>query len=115
MTLSAMMHPRRIGIDLDGVLIDHREHKRKLAAEYGFALEGWQANANLINRHLPSDVLRSLHVDLYGPMTREAPPVAGALEHLIELRAEIFIVSARRIESIRHAQDWLVRHRIYDV
>jgi 5'(3')-deoxyribonucleotidase len=110
-----MWNPRRIGIDLDGVLIDHREHKLKLAAEYGIALEGWQANANVIKLHVPLEHLRTLHSDLYGPMTLEAKPVVDALKRLAELKAEVYIVSARRAENIRFAQDWLVRHRVYDV
>lgn len=110
-----MWNPRRIGIDLDGVLIDHREHKRKLAGEYGIALENWQTNANVIRQHVPPEMLRALQTELYGPMTREAPPAAKALQHLSELKAEIFIMSARRVDTIRHAQDWLVKHRVYDV
>ncbi|HSD11995.1 MAG TPA: hypothetical protein VLC10_00405 [Patescibacteria group bacterium] len=110
-----MRQPLRIGIDLDGVLIDHRGHKRRLAEEYGFALEPWQTNANVMRRYVPEDVYRSLQESLYTRLTREAPAVAGALENLPELKAELFVISARRADSIRFAQDWLVNHRIYDV
>ena len=109
-----MRHPLRIGIDLDGVMIDHRGHKRRLAEEYGFALEPWQTNSNVMGRYLPEDVYRPLQESLYTRLTREAPPVAGALERLPEIKAEVYIISARRADSIRFAQDWLVSHRIYD-
>lgn len=110
-----MRHPLRIGIDLDGVLIDHRGHKRALAQEYGFALEPWQTNANVMHRYVPEEIYRPLKESLYSRLTREAPPIAGALQRLPEIKAEVYIVSARRADSIRFAQDWLVNHRIYDI
>lgn len=109
-----MWNPRRIGIDLDGVIIDHREHKRALAGEYGIALEPWQTNSNVIRKHVPEDVMENLQGELYGSMTRNAPAVEGALKLLPTLKAEVYIVSARRLDSIRHAQDWLIRNRVYD-
>lgn len=104
----------RIGIDLDGVLIDHRENKRKLAGEHGFALEPWQANSNLLDRFVPANIHDAIREPLYGHLTPAAPPVAGALQGLAALRAEVFIISARRSHSVRYAQDWLLKHRIYD-
>lgn len=104
----------RIGIDLDGVLIDHRGHKQKLAGEYGFALEPWQANSNLLHRFVPDHVHEAIKDTLYASLTPDAPPVAGALEGLAALRSEVFIISARRPAAVRFAQDWLLKHRIYD-
>ncbi len=109
-----MWNPRRIGIDLDGVIIDHREHKRLLAGEYGIALELWQTNSNVIRKHVPEEVLENLQGELYGAMTKKAPPVAGALELLPTLKAEVYIVSARRLDTIRYAQDWLIGNHVYD-
>ncbi len=109
-----MWNPRRIGIDLDGVIIDHREHKRMLAEEYGFALEPWQTNSNIMRQHVPGEVFDTMQTDLYGSLTRKAPAVAGALQLLPSLKAEVYIVSSRRAGSIRHAQDWLLSHRVYD-
>jgi hypothetical protein len=104
----------RIGIDLDGVLIDHREHKRRIAGEYGVSLEPWQSNSNMMRRHLPEDVYEAVQESLYGNYTPDAPPVAGALDTLPKLRAEAYIISARRPHSVRYAQDWLLKHRVYD-
>lgn len=106
---------RRIGIDFDGVLVDHRPHKLRLALEGGDALESWQTNANVMKKYLPEDKYKTLQETIYGPLTREAPPVVGALANLALLAAEIYIVSSRRTQSIRFAQDWLVRHRVYDL
>lgn len=104
----------RIGIDLDGVLIDHREHKLKLAAEYGVVLEPWQANTNVLGKFVKEEVLEAIQEPLYTTLTPTAPPVAGALEHLARIKTEIYIISARRSESVRYAQDWLLKHRVYD-
>jgi 5'(3')-deoxyribonucleotidase len=109
-----MWNPRRIGIDLDGVLIDHREHKQMLAGEYGVALEPWQTNSNVIRQHVPAELMPNMQSALYGPLTRTAPAVAGALERLRALKTETYIISARRVETIRHAQDWLINHHVYD-
>ena len=109
-----MWNPRRIGIDLDGVIIDHREHKQMLAGEYGIVLAPWQTNTNVIRKHVPEEVLENLQIDLFGSMTKKAPAVLGALEMLPTLKAEVYIVSSRRADTIRHAQDWLISHRVYD-
>lgn len=105
----------RIGIDLDGVLIDHREHKRQLAEEYGIALEPWQTNTNVMGQYIPEDVLEMLQLQLYTHLTPSAPAIAGALEALPDIKAEVYVISARRPDSVRYAQDWLVKHLVYDV
>ena len=105
----------RIGIDFDGVLVDHREHKRRLAAAEGYTLERWQTNTNVISRFLPPDVYKDLKENLYTHMTPDAPPVEGALETLAELDGELYIVSARAPDSVRYAQQWFLKHRVYDL
>ncbi len=109
------MAPLRIGIDLDGVIIDHREHKQRLASGYGFALEPWQTNSNVMGQYVPDDIYQAIQEPLYMQMTLEAPAVAGALEQLAALAAETYIISARRPHTVRYAQDWLARHRVYDL
>ncbi len=110
-----MPAPLRIGIDLDGVLIDHREHKRKLAEEYGVVLEPWQTNTNVIERFVPKDVYEAMQLHLYTHWTAAAPASTGALLALAALDAELYIISARRTDSVRYAQDWLIKHHVYDI
>jgi hypothetical protein len=104
----------RIGLDLDGVLIDHHGHKCQLARERGIELERWQANSNLMRDFVPDRVYKDIRDSLYARLTTEAPPVAGALEYLPLLNAEIYIISARRSGNIRYAQDWLLQHGVYN-
>lgn len=105
----------RIGIDLDGVIIDHREHKRRLAAARGFTLERWQTNSNVMSRFVPHEAYEQISRQLYTTMTPEAAPVPGALETLAKLQDELYIVSARNADSVRYAQQWLLKHRVYDL
>jgi len=104
----------RVGLDLDGVLIDHHGHKCRLARERGIELERWQANSNLMRDFVPDRVYKDIRDSLYADLTTEAPPVAGALEYLPLLHAEVYIISARRPENIRYAQDWLLRNGVYN-
>lgn len=105
----------RIGLDLDGVIIDHRAHKCRWAREMGFELEPWQLNSNLIRGQMPDELRHQMQRAVYGELSRQAPPFAGALEWLPRLPGELYLVSARRAENVRHAQDWLDRHRLYDL
>lgn len=104
----------RIGLDFDGVLVDHGEHKLRLAAARGFNLERWQANTNLMQEFLPEEDYREIKEVIYTLLTPHAPPVKGMLEHLDALEGELYLISARRTDSIRFAQDWMQHHRIYD-
>lgn len=105
----------RIGLDLDGVIVDHREHKRRLAAARGFMLERWQTNSNVMGNYIPQEVYEELSETLYTRMTPDAPPVAGAIDALAAIPGELYIVSARADDSVRYAQQWLLKHRLYDV
>lgn len=105
----------KIGLDLDGVIIDHTDHKLKLARKFGYRLEPWQVNANVMKRFVGNDDYIRIQEEMYGPMTPAAPPMAGALEYLSQLQGELCVISARRADTVRYAQIWLDQHRIYDV
>jgi hypothetical protein len=105
----------KIGIDLDGVLINHGPAKLELAARYGIELEPWQTNTNVIRRFVPDAVYLKMQSELYGPLTPSAPIMPGAFEALAALDADFHIVSSRHAESIRHVQTWLMRNRLYDI
>jgi beta-phosphoglucomutase-like phosphatase (HAD superfamily) len=104
----------RIGLDLDGVIIDHTANKLRLAAEHGLTLEPWQTNTNVMGDYVNPDDYLSIRDQAYQAATLEATPVAGALEAIASLQAELFIISARRLASVRYAQSWLDQHRVYD-
>lgn len=104
----------RIGLDFDGVMVDHGEHKARLAAARGFMLERWQTNTNVMKGYLPPEDYSEIKEIVYTLLTPEAPPMAGLLDHIVDLDGELYLISARRTTSIRFAQDWMHAHRIYD-
>ena len=110
-----MSNELRVGLDLDGVIIDHSSHKLELAANLGCPLELWQTNTNLIRAFLPKDAYLDLQDRLYGELTPAAPPVSGALEHLPLIKAELFIVSARRPQTVGYARRWLAEHGVLEI
>lgn len=109
------MSPLRIGIDFDGVIVDHRPHKLKLAGALGFALEPWQTNTNVMERYLSEDAYRSVQKPLYAELTVQAPPVAGALEALARLPGELYVISARRPENTVSARSWMVKNGLHAI
>lgn len=106
---------RRIGIDLDGVLIDHTANKIAAAARLGYTLEPWQTNTNVIREVMAPHDHALLHDEVYLKMTCEAPAIPGALEHLATLDGELYIVSARKLKAVRYAQQWLMTNGVFDI
>lgn len=110
------MAPLRFGIDFDGVIVDHRAHKLRLAAEFGLALEPWQTNTNLLRAHMPSEeAYRRLQAPLYGDMTVAAPAVAGALAAIARLPGEAYVVSARRPGNEVSALAWMEKNGFHAI
>jgi hypothetical protein len=105
----------RIGIDFDGVIADHHPHKLQLAKALGFELEPWQLNSNLLREFLSEEVYRELQRSLYGEMTINAPPIAGALETIARLPGEPYILSARRPENELFPRLWMKRHHLDEI
>jgi hypothetical protein len=109
------MQSQRIGIDFDGVIVDHHPHKARLAKALGFELVSWQLNSNLLREFLSEEAYRELQRSLYGEMTIEAPPVAGALETIARIPGEPYIISARRPENETFSRLWMKRHHLDEV
>lgn len=109
------MNPLRIGIDFDGVIVDHRPHKLRLAAELGFALEPWQTNTNVMHDHMGEEAYRALQKPLYDELTVQAPAVRGALEAIAALPGEAYVVSARRPGNEASAQAWMRKNGLHEI
>ncbi|MBU0625243.1 hypothetical protein KKF05_02775 [Patescibacteria group bacterium] len=105
----------RIGLDFDGVIVDHSEHKIRLAADLGYRFEPWQTNTNVMAHLVPEEQYRNIQDIIYTHLTLQAPPVVESLEHIRKLGGELYILSARRQAAVRFAQDWLQQHGVYDV
>jgi len=110
------MTPLRYGIDFDGVIVDHRPHKLRLAGELGLSLEPWQTNTNLMHEFMPDEeTYRRLQEPLYGAMTVDAPAIAGALEGLARLPGEVYVISARRPANEASARAWMAKNGLHEI
>lgn len=104
-----------IGLDFDGVIIDHHENKMRLAKELGYKLERRQTNTNLMRQFLPSDKAEELAANLYTTSTLEAAPVSRALETIAKLPKETYIISARTKETVKFAKEWMTKNKLFDL
>lgn len=103
----------RIGLDFDGVIVDHSEHKIRLSKDMGFELEPWQTNTNIMKQFVPEPHYKNVQEMIYTFMTPKAPPIAEALERIRGLGGELYIVSARRPTAVRFAHEWMDKHEIF--
>lgn len=110
-----MPKPFRIGIDLDGVIIDHRPNKLRLAAGFGIPLEPWQANTNVMRNYVAGETYEAIQKPLYTHLTLEAPPVKDAVECLKNLPGEAYIISARDPSNQHFATEWLRARGLFEV
>lgn len=104
----------KIGLDLDGVIIDHVPNKLRIALGYGYRLSPMQASSNFMHDFMPRAKYESLKDKLYGEETLSAPPVEGSVELMARLPGEVYIVSARRDYNRRYAWDWMMANGVLD-
>lgn len=108
-----------LGIDLDGVIIDHTQNKIRLAREFGFDIKPEQTPGHRLKKIVGEEYYQKIRSPLYGPITEFAPPMGGALNHLSRLVAnnyKLFIISARgkKDQSQVCGWDW-VDHHLLDI
>lgn len=104
-----------IGLDFDGVIIDHHENKMRLAGALGYKLERRQTNTNLMRQFLPPAKAQELKESLYTVSTPSAPPVAGVFEAMAKLPKETYIISARTKGSVKFAEKWMAKYKLFDL
>lgn len=105
----------RIGCDLDGVLVDHRNNQSFLLKRWGFEVPKQDLTKDKIKSLLNNEQYKKFTEELYGQMSLGAEEVAGAKQALSELSAhghEIRIIS-RRNAGLSFALQWLREHRFF--
>lgn len=91
----------RIGLDLDGVIIDHTQNKIMLAARYGVTLDPKDTVSEHMSLHFTPEVYEEIQQQLYDD-TEEAfaaPLMEGAyagLASIRELGLPYFLISRRK-------------------
>lgn len=101
----------KLGLDLDGVILDHTKNKILLAKKFGFSLKPAETSSSRMKRKVPLAAYHEIQKILYGELSLSAPPVEGALKGLQTLseRYDLSIISRRNDKEVALA--W-VRKRL---
>jgi hypothetical protein len=94
----------RLGLDLDGVIIDHTDNKIAIAKKFGFSLSREQTAADAMKSIIPTPVRREIQKLLYDnkEWSLGAPLVPGAIEALREIKENkvpFFLISRRKVPA----------------
>ncbi len=94
-----MAKSMKIGLDLDGVIIDHTSSRIKKAGELGYDLKPEETPTHIIKKLLSPEHYKEQQNYVYGPASLSAPVMDGASEHIKKLASEneFFIISRRNI------------------
>jgi len=104
----------RIGLDLDGVIIDHTRNKIKVAKRLGFDIRPQETVSEILENLMPSDTYRELQHCIYDEMSMTAKPVVYAIptiRRISQLGHTLFIIS-RRHKRANDALKWLKIHGV---
>lgn len=105
-----------IGLDMDGVILDHAETKVLLAGQLGFRVKPEETPSEIMKDKMPIDVYHKMQNQLYDhpEVAFLSPLMSGArefLEQLISLGTPYFLISRRRnpdvaVEILRRKGLW---------
>lgn len=98
-----------IGLDLDGVIVDHTENIRRVARELGFDASGKYSSIHTLKKIMPEDLHYDLKKAIYGKMSLKAKPMAYAKNSIEKLSASGHTLSivSRRDHDKDYALSWL--------
>lgn len=90
-----------IGLDLDGVIIDHTENRLALARRFGYNLEPKETSSDVFKTKIPEETRDEIDKFLYDdPVSALTPPtMAGAregLDFLKKKRVPYYLISRRK-------------------
>ncbi len=91
----------KIGLDLDGVIIDHVSNRILKSKELGYKIKPEETPTHIIKKILAAEDYQKLQKYVYSPASLSAPAMKGATEHIKRLarQNELFIISRRKIED----------------
>lgn len=105
-----------VGLDLDGVLVDHTENRMKFARAFGVKLAPWETPSEVMRKKIDGPTYGKIQWLLYdNPATALTPPlVSGAREGLLYLhenRTPYFLISRRGYPD--RAVELLMKHDLW--
>ena len=106
-----------IGLDLDGVIIDHTQNKIKVAKSFGFRVTAKKIQSEALKGILPEKEYKKLQRVIYNKMTLDAPPTPLALGILQKLSQnyKFFIISRRRKDNLNMVWCWFEKYKIFKI
>ncbi len=101
-----------IGLDLDGVIIDHTENKIKKAKELGYDIKPEETPSEKLKKLISPEDYQIIRKFIYSKGTPTAEPMKGALQAIKFLSKNYqFIIISRRDENLQKtALEWLKKH-----
>lgn len=101
-----------IGLDLDGVIIDHVKNKIKKAKELGYIIKAEEIPSERLEKLIPLQDYRAIQEFIYNEGTLTAEPMKGALQAIKSLSRnyQLVIISCRIGDSRKTALEWLEKH-----
>jgi hypothetical protein len=94
-----------IGLDLDGVIIDHTENRLTLARSFGFKLTKPETPSDIMKLKLPEQIYKTIQLCLYDdPKYALTPPLVNgsktSLKTLCRAGHQLYLVSRRQRPEI---------------
>ena len=98
-----------IGLDLDGVIIDHTQNAIKVARGLGFKITKEDSHAEVLKRIMPKDSYENFKKAIYGKLSIYARPMPYALPSIKRLAnaGHTLSIISRRLEDKKYALSWL--------
>ena len=113
MNMSTKNHKLKVGLDFDGVIVDHTKNKILVAQRYGFSIAPYQIVGRRLKKLVPETVYRQIQNDVYGQLTLAAPIMKDANQVIkcLSNTIELFLVSRRQSPLFRlMAKKWLINN-----
>lgn len=105
----------KIGLDLDGVIIDHTVNKIKLAKQYGYFLKPAETSSEIMKKLVPEEVKIFIQKGIYGKEGLTSKPIKNAKETLKKITKSFsapYIIS-RRHQGKKFALRWLKNNKFF--
>jgi len=108
----------KIGLDLDGVIIDHTLTKIRLAKQFGYFLNPDQTSSEVMKKLIPLEIYRAIQNNLYKEEGLSSKPMKRAKEILEQMTQSSFIpyiISRRGMEEQQRkfAMHWLKNNHFF--
>jgi len=106
--MNKLTNTKIIGLDMDGVIIDHAENRARLAEKFGFSLTPEEAVSDIMKKKMPIDTYEKIQKMLYDDpiMGLSLPLIFGtksSVELLRQSEMRYYLISRRGNPQIGRA------------